>query len=42
LDLQQETGAMIWAFAKENNFTIVSKDNDFHQRDKLHPGDLGA
>jgi predicted nuclease of predicted toxin-antitoxin system len=24
--------AVIWSFAAENDFTIVSKDSDFHQR----------
>lgn len=29
----------IWTFARENNFTLVSKDSDFHQRSLLfgHP-----
>lgn len=29
----------IWNFARENNFTLVSKDSDFHQRGLLfgHP-----
>lgn len=36
LDLHRETDAIIWVFAKESNFTIVSKDNDFHQRSFLY------
>ncbi len=35
LNLHQATDAIIWAFAKESNFTIVSKDSDFHQRSFL-------
>ena len=34
--------ALIWHFAKEHGFTIVSKDADFHQRSLLfgHPPKL--
>jgi predicted nuclease of predicted toxin-antitoxin system len=32
LDLMHTDDAVIWHFARENGFTIVSKDADFHQR----------
>jgi predicted nuclease of predicted toxin-antitoxin system len=35
LDMHREPDAVIWKFAKENDFVIVSKDNDFHQRSFL-------
>jgi predicted nuclease of predicted toxin-antitoxin system len=37
-DLVRTSDTMIWEFAKQNDFTIVSKDSDFHQRSLL----LGA
>ncbi len=36
LDLHRESDAVIWSFAKENDFIIVSKDNNFHQRSFLY------
>lgn len=36
LDMHREPDAVIWKFAKENYFVIVSKDNDFHQRSFLY------
>ena len=36
LDMHREPDAVIWKFAKENDFVIVSKDNDFHQRSFLY------
>ena len=35
-DLQRADDATIWEFAKNKEFTIVSKDNDFHQRSFLY------
>ncbi len=35
-DLQRADDASIWEFAKSNGYTIVSKDNDFHQRSFLY------
>ncbi len=35
-DLQRVDDATIWEFAKSNGYTIVSKDNDFHQRSFLY------
>lgn len=32
LDMQRASDTDIWNYAKENGFTIVSKDSDFHQR----------
>ena len=32
LDMQGESDTVIWDYAKENNYIIVSKDNDFRQR----------
>jgi predicted nuclease of predicted toxin-antitoxin system len=32
LGLQRAKDETIWTFAKENGFTILSKDADFHQR----------
>ncbi len=34
--LERSTDSEIWDYAKENNFIIVSKDSDFHQRSFLH------
>lgn len=34
--LQRADDEMIWAFARENNLIIVSKDSDFHQRSFLY------
>ena len=30
----------IWQYAKDNSFTIVSKDSDFQERSVLHPPKL--
>ncbi len=30
--LKEASDTIIWDYAKRNNFTIVSKDSDFHQR----------
>ena len=40
--LGQAKDETIWSFAKQNGFTIVSKDSDFHQRSLLfgHPPKL--
>jgi predicted nuclease of predicted toxin-antitoxin system len=35
-DLQRADDATIWSFAKDNDFVIVSKDEDFHQRSFLY------
>ena len=35
-DLQRADDATIWEFAKNNGYTIVSKDDDFHQRSFLY------
>ena len=35
-NLQRADDGAIWDFAKNNGFTIVSKDEDFHQRSFLH------
>jgi predicted nuclease of predicted toxin-antitoxin system len=32
LGLLRTDDSIIWSFAKEHGFTIVSKDSDFHQR----------
>ena len=34
-DLRRADDATIWEFAKSNGYTILSKDNDFHQRSFL-------
>jgi len=31
IGLARATDAAIWAYAREHDFTIVSKDSDFHQ-----------
>lgn len=31
-NLHQSDDEIVWLFAKEQGFTIVSKDSDFHQR----------
>jgi predicted nuclease of predicted toxin-antitoxin system len=36
LALLQSEDVMIWEYAKANNFVIVSKDSDFHQRSLLY------
>lgn len=36
LGLINTDDALIWEFAKFNNFVIVSKDADFHQRSLLY------
>ncbi len=35
-ELQRADDATIWEFAKSNGYTIVSKDDDFHQRSFLY------
>jgi len=35
-DLTRADDEAIWEFAKSNGFTIVSKDDDFHQRSSLY------
>jgi len=35
LDMQGGTDTQIWEFAKQENYIIVSKDNDFRQRSFL-------
>ena len=34
--LERSTDSEVWDYAKENNYIIVSKDSDFHQRSFLH------
>jgi predicted nuclease of predicted toxin-antitoxin system len=36
LGLISTDDVLIWEYAKENNFVIVSKDSDFHQRSLLY------
>lgn len=36
LSLTNTDDALIWEYAKNNNFAIVSKDSDFHQRSLLY------
>lgn len=36
LDLTNTDDGIIWEYAKINNFTIVSKDADFHQRSLVY------
>jgi predicted nuclease of predicted toxin-antitoxin system len=36
LALAQSEDIVIWEYAKANNFVIVSKDSDFHQRSLLY------
>lgn len=36
LGLVNTDDAMIWEYAKANDFMIVSKDSDFHQRSLLY------
>ncbi len=36
LGLIQTEDLLIWEYAKTHNFTIVSKDSDFHQRSLLY------
>ncbi len=35
-DLERADDATVWEFAKSNGYTIISKDNDFHQRSFLY------
>ena len=34
--LTQTSDTLIWSFAKQHGFVIVSKDADFHQRSLVH------
>lgn len=36
IGLQSAGDEQIWNYAKENNYAIVSKDSDFHQRSFLY------
>ena len=36
LGLTNTDDVLIWAYAKDNNFVIVSKDSDFHQRSLVY------
>jgi predicted nuclease of predicted toxin-antitoxin system len=36
IGLKEATDTDIWEYAKNNGFTIVSKDTDFYQRSLLH------
>ncbi|MBO3459326.1 DUF5615 family PIN-like protein [Aetokthonos hydrillicola Thurmond2011] len=36
LALTNSDDSIIWEYAKTNNFVIVSKDSDFHQRSLLY------
>ena len=42
LRLTQTSDTLIWSFAQQHNYTIVSKDADFHQRSLVfgHPPKL--
>jgi predicted nuclease of predicted toxin-antitoxin system len=42
LGLSQTNDTLIWSFAREHGYTIVSKDADFHQRSLVfgHPPKL--
>ena len=35
-DLIRTDDTVIWSFARQHGFTIVSKDSDFHQRSLVH------
>jgi predicted nuclease of predicted toxin-antitoxin system len=35
-DLLRTDDAVIWSFAAQHDFIIVSKDSDFHQRSLVH------
>jgi len=36
LGLKNTDDTVIWQYARENNFIIVSKDSDFHQRSLVY------
>jgi predicted nuclease of predicted toxin-antitoxin system len=36
VNLERSTDSVVWDYAKENNYIIVSKDSDFHQRSFFH------
>ena len=36
LELRGSADERIWAYARENGFTVVSKDTDFQERSALH------
>lgn len=36
LDLTNTEDSIIWDYAKDNDYVIVSKDSDFHQRSILY------
>jgi predicted nuclease of predicted toxin-antitoxin system len=36
LNMETSSDSVIWEYAKSHNFTIVSKDSDFHQRSFLY------
>jgi len=33
--LKEASDTLVWSFARDNGFTVVSKDSDFHQRSLL-------
>jgi predicted nuclease of predicted toxin-antitoxin system len=35
-NLSQESDETVWNFARERDYTIISKDSDFHQRSFLY------
>lgn len=36
IGLKEAPDTQVWEFARTNNYTIVSKDSDFHQRSLLY------
>lgn len=36
IGLRDETDSIIWSYARDNGFTIVSKDSDFQSRSLLY------
>ena len=36
VELQSADDLIVWRYARDNGFTIVSKDSDFHQLSFLH------
>ena len=36
IGMERATDAMLWQFAKDNDFAIVTKDSDFHEMSVIH------